>query len=783
MAKITLAPILTAFASEVSLNRRFSDVATHLNDKVLYRDNPSGEANEMKNDLDMNSNRILNLPSATTSNEPITYGQYVSGAEVIDLTGTSVSEELSASADGQTLFTLSVITYTQGSKNLSVYRKGDRLPHSSYVETSTSSITLNDGSAIKDGDEFEFVVNERDISTDMVLASNVQHTPTGSTVTNVASYLNASTFDTLNDAVTSTDLVVGMAVNIKERTTGNGGGAMWDVVLSSTVTENTFNIVQCTGVGTLSLVLRYSSVVDIKEFGGVGGGATDNIGPMQAILDAGVKALVFDTDTYFFSSGFTVAAPISIDLQGSILNFTTTDYSAGFSIQSDNVTIRGGEINVADADPTYSGQGGTSGAAIGAGNQGTGVGFKGMILEDLILSWNRADGNGGAVSIIGSTRNAKLNNIHFKTNTGAVGNVIGVEWGGVAVAEGTGHPHNITITNITVGDLPGQVADRFLVWLSSTFNVDVENVRGETCAGGVMFTAGDNGNEFAPESYRRSVGTGNRLDGLSVETFRSQGVRVVGDATPTTVPYLNNAEMKNLVVNGDTGATAPVGVLVEYSSGVSIDNLKCFEGYFGVNLSVGANRCRIENSLIEESRFSGITIGSASGGVEDNTVEHCQLNLNAQLSAAITHGGVLVANAKNTTIDGSVFGEIGTTETTKYQITCAANVEKININNNYINNIASGGIGIYTGASTDTAILPNGNGNGGESGFTLFGGLPIREIDGAGNITFRSTLAPVGGTYVAGDRVIRSPFVVGSPKGWMCTVSGTPGTWVADAVL
>lgn len=70
MAKITLASILTAFASALSLNNRFSDIEEHLNDKVLYRDNPTGEPNQMENDLDMNNNRVMNLPSPVADQEP-----------------------------------------------------------------------------------------------------------------------------------------------------------------------------------------------------------------------------------------------------------------------------------------------------------------------------------------------------------------------------------------------------------------------------------------------------------------------------------------------------------------------------------------------------------------------------------------------------------------------------------------------------------------------------------------------------------------------------------------
>tara|TARA_R110000764_G_scaffold79341_2_gene158107 strand:- start:1179 stop:2864 length:1686 start_codon:yes stop_codon:yes gene_type:complete len=74
-------------------------------------------------------------------------------------------------------------------------------------------------------------------------------------------------FATLALAVANTNLVDGDALNIAERTTGNGGGAMWDVVLSSTVTENTYDIVQCVGVATLSLVLRVGSFVYVDQFG------------------------------------------------------------------------------------------------------------------------------------------------------------------------------------------------------------------------------------------------------------------------------------------------------------------------------------------------------------------------------------------------------------------------------------------------------------------------------------------------------------------------------------
>lgn len=43
--------------------------------------------------------------------------------------------------------------------------------------------------------------------------------------------------------------------------------------------------------------------------------------------------------------------------------------------------------------------------------------------------------------------------------------------------------------------------------------------------------------------------------------------------------------------------------------------------------------------------------------------------------------------------------------------------------------------------------------------------------------------APTLGTYRAGQRVANGVPTVGQPKGWLCTVSGTPGTWVSEGNL
>jgi len=121
-------------------------------------------------------------------------------------------------------------------------------------------------------------------------------------VTGSEQLVNVLSRDTLDAAVIDTSLQAGLSINLKERTAGNGGGAMWDVVLASSVTPNTFNIVQCVGVPTLALVLRKDAVPTVKQYGATGDGVTDDTAAIQAaVTDNLGSELFFNAGTYVIS--------------------------------------------------------------------------------------------------------------------------------------------------------------------------------------------------------------------------------------------------------------------------------------------------------------------------------------------------------------------------------------------------------------------------------------------------------------------------------------------------
>lgn len=156
-------------------------------------------------------------------------------------------------------------------------------------------------------------------------------------------------FPTLAAAVASTSLFDGALLGLSERTTGNGGGAMWNAVLSSTVTENGFNIVQCTGVPTLSIVMRNATgqvstdtVATMKSTDYIPGQLVKTSGYSNVLLGGGAVYLiktVESVDTYgaFVLDNGHIASPRFQDGVANILQYgLVADGTKGAATGTDN---------------------------------------------------------------------------------------------------------------------------------------------------------------------------------------------------------------------------------------------------------------------------------------------------------------------------------------------------------------------------------------------------------------------------------------------------------------
>lgn len=73
MSKIDLDPITSGYNLS-KINANFQKIEDELNNKVLYRNSPTGEPNGMSSNLDMNGNKILNVVTGTSPSDLATRG-------------------------------------------------------------------------------------------------------------------------------------------------------------------------------------------------------------------------------------------------------------------------------------------------------------------------------------------------------------------------------------------------------------------------------------------------------------------------------------------------------------------------------------------------------------------------------------------------------------------------------------------------------------------------------------------------------------------------------------
>ena len=171
-------------------------------------------------------------------------------------------------------------------------------------------------------------------------------------------------FDELSDAVTSTKLANGDKIYLENRTAGNGGGGMWSVVLASTVTPNTFNIVACTGVPTLALVMSEPEKQGPRSWGLVLNGVADDSdafiawangtdSPTNEAGTARVTKEILITSPWIFKPGNSfVVFPDLPSTGGRVLAFETDDVDIEFSV----VATGGSFTTIGNSYAIYAGQ-------------------------------------------------------------------------------------------------------------------------------------------------------------------------------------------------------------------------------------------------------------------------------------------------------------------------------------------------------------------------------------------------------------------------------------------
>lgn len=127
-------------------------------------------------------------------------------------------------------------------------------------------------------------------------------------------------------------------------------------------------------------------------------------------------------------------------------------------------------------------------------------------------------------------------------------------------------------------------------------------------------------------------------------------------------------------------------------------------------------------------------------------------------------------------------------------------INQVTMNGNVLNGGAGTGVALNVSASTNMAIAGNAFVTGGTTSVTTVGACTNSRFDLSNYFNnaiinsatgfrveffFNASPATLGGlsAFGVGDRCQQLVPVVGSPKGWLCTVAGNNGTWVSEGNL
>ena len=355
MSKITIPDIASQFASQEALNARFTQVENELNNKVLYRDNPVGEPNAMAQELDMNTNRITNLPEPVNPND---------AARLQDLT--------TATLDPATI----ILTQTE-SVSLTAGQLTVVFP--TYPTTGASFNVSG-----PDTDDARLVLG-RDFSV-----------PNGTSILLTQSYPAGTLIQSLRNAVGGEELVDASysqsetkiladsqtAVTFSVYSTqyagfyisgtdvDSGRLALSDYTLLS---NTTIELSQSYPEGTTVTLLRNSSEagvernigpINVKDFGAVGDGVTDDTVAVQAAIDSSGRLIMFPAGTYLITS--TVTIPSNRYLKGEGIGITTIAVNSSLALtasvfKNQNIPVARvrQDENIRFSDMTFDGSGRT----------------------------------------------------------------------------------------------------------------------------------------------------------------------------------------------------------------------------------------------------------------------------------------------------------------------------------------------------------------------------------------------------------------------------------------
>lgn len=493
--------------------------------------------------------------------------------------------------------------------------------------------------------------------------------------------------------------------------------------LDSTMADNTGTVLVSTSGFRFKRLLEPSRGYDVKWFGAKGDGSTDDTTAIQAAIDA---AYAQGVGTVYVPARGTFRFR-SIRVKG---NMTFTSYGGVLKLL-DNVCVS------------------TSAAYYLIHNMvSTGGSYPNVTLDGLIVDGNRSGGNasfsvadgitiGGENAIV---RNCRLYNIPdsgimFSKATRSICTMNRIDDGtdvGIYVNDGTGTSHyeNVISHNRITGFPYGGIALKRICQRTIVSDNTIYN-----CGNGITLEHASTSSDFS-----RNVSIlGNRL-------------RYIGYMGPATarVGIILRVSDYSIVADNRLEDIAARGILIEGSQYCSVSgNVIDMQPTADASLNRGI-----------ELRPRG-TAGCGSNTIRGNVIV-----------AARSHGLYFTPQAVVTSynvVSGNIVRAAGDT---------ALKLEAASHDNVFSDNVLEGTI---SDISCDSGALRNSFSNN-----RLVNGTMSGIADQSNGASYSSvkdkrrsvgSAPPTGGTWTQGEIVYADAPVAGGTIGWVCTASGSPGTW------
>jgi hypothetical protein len=572
-----------------------------------------------------------------------------------------------------------------------------------------------------------------------------------------------------------------------ERGDGGGGVFFWDAaqdkaehnggtVIDPDVTYPTdwTNQTQLTtwftaGSGAGCWVREHSGAVNVKWFGAVGDGVTDDTLPFKKLelfssIELAEDSIYILKDTFICNG--------SLNMNGSTIDFQIDGLTKCIQAK-DNSYIHNGKVKNTGTNPSGSG---AYQAPISIGNYGNGEGFNNIRLDNLEIESNRPNGNG--IFITGDSSNIVITNINYPSSA-TLGRAILAHWGNTDNhTEGTKHPNNLVIKNIKMGVMSNTSIDASGIFLSSVFNVIVENVHCDNCqyrAGVVATFAGDYGGYYAGD-IRPLIMKGIYFKNIGC-TVATQCIAKI-DHRSTLDPDRDVLEGVTLDgVYGENESTSIASVIFSNIDKGAIRNFNVSGGLTGIAFGANVQGLVVSNGSISNTQASGIYISNGTSPPKDIVVENTTVNRVGKGGG--NYGAIFIGISYRVIVKGCNVGE-STGETGVWGIRVDNSAVDASIENNYCLGVSSTAPAYSIGSSTTYGVCKSFFGNTAASGIQIQSGMhpQIVTTTSQGASTVRECIgtgAPTSGNWQCGDKVYdTTPTTF---MGWVCTVSGTPGTW------